>query len=65
MPRVFYEKFVTLFLPLNERIKKILKEHNQVYSENKQEFKGLVIFNLRLTMGAVWNKIPDITKKMF
>ncbi len=29
---VFYEKFVTPFLPLNERIKTILKEHNQVYS---------------------------------
>ncbi|MBW3059270.1 MAG: hypothetical protein CXB60_09685 [Spiroplasma poulsonii] len=22
------------------------------------------IFNLRLTMGSVWNKIPDITKKL-
>ncbi|RUO85679.1 hypothetical protein [Spiroplasma endosymbiont of Megaselia nigra] len=44
---VFYEKFVTPYLPLNERIKNILKEHNQVYSENKQAFKGLynVSFN--------------------
>jgi hypothetical protein len=40
-------------LPLNERIKTILKEHNQVLSENKQVFNGLGIFNLRLTMGAV------------
>ncbi len=30
---VFYEKFVNPFLPLNERIKNILKEHHQVYSE--------------------------------
>ncbi len=29
---VFYKKFVTPFLPLNEKIKNILKEHNQVYS---------------------------------
>ncbi|WP_374696830.1 hypothetical protein [Spiroplasma endosymbiont of Polydrusus formosus] len=42
----------------------ILKEHNQVYSENKQAFNGLGIFNLRLTMGAVWNKIPDILQKL-
>ncbi|RUP70465.1 hypothetical protein D6D54_09535, partial [Spiroplasma poulsonii] len=27
-------------------------------------FNGLGIFNLRLTMGSVWNKIPDITKKL-
>lgn len=61
---VFYEKFVTPYLPLNEKIKNILKKHNQVWSENKQAFNGLGIFNLRLTMGAVWNKIPDITKKI-
>ncbi len=41
---VFYEKFVTPFLPLNERIKNILKEHNQVYSENTQAFNGLGCF---------------------
>ncbi len=50
---VFYEKFVTPFLPLNERIKNILKEHNRVYSEKKRAFNGLGIFNLRLTRGAV------------
>ncbi|WP_374695829.1 hypothetical protein [Spiroplasma endosymbiont of Polydrusus formosus] len=61
---VFYEKFVTPYLPLNERIKTLLKEHNQVYSENNQAFNGLGVFNLRLTMGAVWNKIPDILQKL-
>ena len=33
---IFYEKSVTPFLPLDERITTILKEHNQVRSENKQ-----------------------------
>ncbi|WHQ37195.1 hypothetical protein [Spiroplasma sp. SV19] len=61
---IFYKKFVTPFLPLNDRIKKILKDKNQIYSENKQAFNGLGIFNLRLTMGAVWNSIPQITKKL-
>ncbi|AXF95054.1 hypothetical protein [Spiroplasma phoeniceum] len=27
---VFYEKFITPYLPLNERIKNILKKHNQI-----------------------------------
>ncbi|WP_374695864.1 hypothetical protein [Spiroplasma endosymbiont of Polydrusus formosus] len=49
---VFYEKFVTPYLPLNERMQNILKEHNQVYCENKQAFNGLGIFNLLLTMGG-------------
>jgi len=60
---IFYEKYVTPFLPLDERIKTILKEHNQVRSENKQALNVLGVFNLRLTMGAVWNKIPEITTK--
>ncbi|MFW4371276.1 MAG: hypothetical protein EHV01_004980 [Spiroplasma sp. hy2] len=49
---------------MNDRIKNILREKHQVFSENKQAFNNLGVFNLRLTMGAVWDKIPQITKKL-
>ncbi|PQP78515.1 hypothetical protein C6B38_05505, partial [Spiroplasma sp. ChiS] len=50
---VFYEKFVTPYLPLNERIKTILKEHNPYEGPNANRKFNCLCHHLYFYCGSM------------